>query len=161
MAGGGKIRSVSDGKRWGWGPSEDMKKMTRTFGFLSAIAIAALMIACGGGSTSPSGSGSPTPTPTPAPAGLTITITSAGVSPKTLTVARGSQVTFVNNDNQIHDELSDPHPEHTDCPELQSVGFMNPGESRQTLNLNTAKSCGYHDHELFTDPRWQGTIIIQ
>jgi plastocyanin len=134
--------------------------MTRTLGFLSAIALAAVMVACGGGSTSPSGSGSPTPTPTPAP-GLTITITSAGVNPKTLTVARGSQVTFVNNDSQNHDELSNPHPEHTDCPELESVGFIAPGASRQTLNLNTAKTCGYHDHELFNDTRWQGTIIIQ
>jgi len=132
-----------------------------TGGLVAAIALAAVMVACGGGSTSPSGSGSPTPTPTPAPAGLTITITSAGVSPKTLTVARGSQVTFVNNDNIIHDELSDPHPEHTDCPELNSVGFMSPGQSRQTSNLNTARSCGFHDHELFSDPRWQGTIIIQ
>jgi len=138
------------------------KTVKSTTGVLvAAIALAAVMVACGGGSTSPSGSGSPTPTPTPGPAGLTITITSAGFSPKTLTVARGSQVTFVNNDNIIHDELSDPHPEHTDCPELNSVGFMSPGQSRQTSNLNTARSCGFHDHELFSDPRWQGTIIIQ
>jgi len=139
---------------------EKMVKST-TGGLVAAIAMAAVMVACGGGSTSPSGSGSPTPTPTPAPAGLTITITSAGVSPKTLTVARGSQVTFVNNDSINHDELSNPHPEHTDCPELETVGFMATGQSRQTLNLNTAKACGYHDHELFADPRWQGTIIIQ
>lgn len=126
-------------------------------GLLAAAAMAALMIACGGGSTSPSGSGS---TPTPAP-GLTITITSAGVSPKTLTVALGSQVTFVNNDTQVHDMLSDPHPEHTDCPELNSVGFMSPGQSKQSGNLNTPRTCGYHDHELFSDPKWQGKIIIQ
>lgn len=144
-----------------------MKMMEKTVnrttgGLLAVLVMTALMIACGGGSTSPSGSGSTGggPTPTPAP-GLTITITSAGVSPKTLTVPRGSQVTFVNNDAQIHDELSNPHPEHTDCPELNSVGFMNPGQSKQTQNLNTAKTCGYHDHELFTDARWQGTIIIQ
>jgi len=140
-----------------------VEKMVRTTGGLvAATALAAVMVACGGGSsTSPSGSGSPTPTPTPGPAGLTITITSAGVSPKTLTVARGSQVTLVNNDSINHDELSNPHPEHTDCPELETVGFMAPGQSRQTLNLNTAKTCGYHDHELFADPRWQGTIVIQ
>jgi plastocyanin len=139
-----------------------VEKMVRetTGGLLAALAVAGLMSACGGGSTSPSVSVGGTPTPTPAP-GLTITITSTGVSPKTLTVPRGSQVTFVNNDTQIHDELSDPHPEHTDCPELNSVGFMSPGQSKQTQNLNTARSCGYHDHELFTDPRWQGTIIIQ
>ena len=132
-----------------------------TWGFLTAAAMAALValtIACGGGSSAGT---TPSPTPTPAPGGLTITITSAGVSPKTITVARGSQVTFVNNDTQIHDELSDPHPEHTDCPELNSVGFMAPGQSRQSQNLNTARTCGYHDHELFSDPKWQGKIVIQ
>jgi len=99
---------------------------------------------------------------TPAPGGgTTITITPAGVSPATITVALGSQVTFVNNDIQNHDMLSDPHPEHTDCPELNSVGFMTPGQSRQSGNLNTARTCGYHDHELFGDPKWQGKIIIQ
>jgi plastocyanin len=134
-----------------------------TCGFVAAAAmaaLAALTIACGSGSagTSPT----PPPTPTPAPSGgTTITITSAGVSPATITVARGSQVTFVNNDTQNHDELSDPHPDHTDCPELNSVGFMAPGQSRQSQNLNTARTCGYHDHELFSDPRWQGKIIIQ
>ena len=138
--------------------------MTRTFGFLAAAALVAMMIACGGGSTSPSsssGTSTPAPAPTATPAPNTITITSAGVSPKILTVSRGTQVTFVNNDTQNHDELSDPHPEHTDCPELNSVGFMTPGQSHQSQNLNTARSCGYHDHELFSDPRWQGTIIIQ
>jgi plastocyanin len=131
-----------------------------TWGFVAAAAMTALMIACGGGS--PSTSSTPTPTPTPAPeGGTTITITPAGVSPATITVALGSQVTFVNNDIQNHDMLSDPHPEHTDCPELNSVGFMTPGQSRQSGNLNTARTCGYHDHELFGDPKWQGKIIIQ
>jgi plastocyanin len=118
--------------------------------------MAALMIACGGGSSAGT---SPSPTPTPAP--NTITITSAGVNPATLTVALGSQVTFVNNDVQVHDMLSDPHPEHTDCPELNQVGSLAPRQSKQSGNLNTAKTCGYHDHELFSDPKWQGKIIIQ
>ena len=42
---------------------------------------------------------------------------------------------------------SDPHPEHTDCPELNQIGFLNPGQSRQSGNLNTARRCGLHDHE--------------
>jgi hypothetical protein len=76
-------------------------------------------------------------------------------------VALGSQVTFVNNDVQIHDMLSDPHPEHTDCPELNQVGSLAPRQSKQSGNLNTAKTCGYHDHELFSDPKWKDKIIIQ
>jgi plastocyanin len=130
----------------------------RTWGFLVAGATAALMVACGGSSGMPS----PTPTPTPAPTGgTTVTITAAGVSPATLTVPRGTQVTFLNNDIVNHTMDSNPHPEHTDCPEINQVSFIVPGQGKQTGNLNTAKTCGYHDHELFTDTKWQGRIIVQ
>src|SRR5687768_1683063 len=72
-----------------------------------------------------------------APSGsLTVTITSAGVNPKTLVVTPGNQVMFVNNDASPHQMSSDPHPDHMDCPELNQVGFLSPGQSRQTGNLN-------------------------
>jgi len=45
-----------------------------------------------------------------------VTITSSGVSPRSLTVTPGTQVTFVNNDSRSHNIASNPHPEHTDCP---------------------------------------------
>lgn len=122
-----------------------------------AIGVALVVSASGCGSSSPS---APTSPSGGTPSATTITITSAGVSPKTLTVPLGSQVTFVNNDTQSHQMYSDPHPEHTDCPEINQVGYLAPGQSRQTGNLNTARSCGYHDHNLPTDTRWQGTIVI-
>jgi hypothetical protein len=61
----------------------------------------------------------------------------------------------------MHEMYSNPHPEHTDCPEINSVGFLNSGQSRQTGNMNTARTCGYHDHELNTVLSLQGTITIQ
>jgi plastocyanin len=118
-------------------------------------------VSCGGGgsSTSPS---SPTPTPTPTPTtGTTITITSSGVSPRSVTVSAGSRVTFVNNDNRVHDMSSDPHPEHTDCPEINQVGFLTANQSRQTGNLTTTGACGFHDHNQSTNTSLQGTIVIQ
>jgi plastocyanin len=126
---------------------------------LAWLGLAALAASCGGASstTSPD-SGSPVPTPT----GLTITISTQGVvAPKTLTIKAGSQVTFVNNDSIAHLMFSDPHPEHTDCPEINQVGFLPPGEARQTGNLNTIRTCGYHDHDLPLDTDVQGSIIIQ
>jgi plastocyanin len=90
-----------------------------------------------------------------------ISITSGGVTPKTLTVTRGSQVTFVNNDSRPHDMESDPHPEHTDCPEINSVGTLNPGQSRQTGNLNIARTCGFHDHNAAENNNLRGSIVIQ
>ena len=135
-----------------------------------AITLALTVAACGGGgsnptspSPSPSPAPAPTPTPTPAPSGgTTITISSAGVvSPKTLTVSAGTRVTFVNNNTRPHEMNSNPHPEHTDCQELNQVGFLSPGQSKQTGNLNTRRTCGYHDHNQDSNVNLQGTITIQ
>jgi hypothetical protein len=70
-------------------------------------------------------------------------------------------VTFVNNNTRPHDMNSDPHPDHTDCPAINQVGFLQPGQSRQTGNLNTVRTCGYHDHDQDSNTSLQGTIVIQ
>jgi plastocyanin len=75
-------------------------------------------------------------------------------------VSAGSRVTFVNNDTRVHDMNSDPHPEHTDCPEINQVGFLSAGQTKLTGNLTRVRTCGYHDHNLPTDTRLQGTIVI-
>jgi plastocyanin len=122
----------------------------------TAAATMVLGGACGGGATS-----SPTPTPTPTPTGTTITITNNTVSPSTLTISRGQQVTFVNNDSRAHEMTSDPHPEHTDCPELNQVGHLEPGQQRASGNLNTARRCGFHDHLNSGINGLKGSITIQ
>lgn len=115
----------------------------------------ATAVCCGGGS------GSPAPTPNPQTNPNTFTITSAGVTPKELTVSAGSRVRFVNNDTRRHDMGSDPHPDHTDCPEMDNVGVLNPSESRETANFNTVRTCGFHDHDLPTNDSLKGRIIIR
>ena len=99
--------------------------------------------------------------PSPPVAGTTITITSSGVSPKNLLIPPGSQVTFVNSDRINHEMNSDPHPDHTDCPAINQVGVIVPGQSKQTGNLNVVRTCGYHDHSDAQNVRWQGQITIQ
>lgn len=136
---------------------------TITHGFLAAIIVAASAAACGGG-----GASTPT-TPTPPPAGgggnsqiATITIGTDGrVSPSTVTIAVGGRVTFINNHNVPHDMQSDPHPEHTDCPPLAEVGFLTTGQQRTSGNFNTARTCGFHDHNRETDTGLMGRIVIQ
>ena len=91
----------------------------------------------------------------------TITIANNTVSPKNITIARGSQVTFINNDRTAHDMASDPHPDHTDCPEINQVGFLTNGQTRQTGNLNTVRTCGFHDHNMPSNRSLEGRIIIQ
>ena len=93
--------------------------------------------------------------------GATITITSEGVSPRNVTVVRGAQVTFVNNDNRPHDVRSDPHPDHGDCAPINQVGIIQPGNNRQTGNLTTPRTCGFHDENDASDSSFQGTIRIQ
>jgi plastocyanin len=133
---------------------------------VTVVCVALLCGACGGsspsspsssgGSGSNSGGGGGT-----AAGGTTITITSSGVSPKSLTVPAGTQVTFVNNDTSPHDMSSDPHPEHTTCPEINTVGFITPGQTRQTSALRTVRTCGFHDHNQPSNSSLAGSIVIQ
>jgi hypothetical protein len=136
-------------------------------GFAAALVVAATTVACGGGGSS---SGTPTtpttPTspsnPTTPTDSATITIGADGrVSPASVTITRGGRVTMVNNHNRAHDMSSDPHPEHTQCPEINSIGFLNPGQSRTSSNLNTARTCGFHDHNDSDNAGLKGSIVIQ
>jgi plastocyanin len=128
--------------------------VVRNFRSATCAIVAAMWSAgCGGSSSGTNG-----PSTTPA---ATITIGTTGASPRTVTVQRGSQVQFVNNDRTPHQMNSDPHPEHTDCPELNAVGFLSPGQSRQTGNLNTARTCRFHDHDNPFNTTLQGSIVVQ
>jgi plastocyanin len=131
-------------------------------------AMVTILQACGGG-----GGGGSTPTQPSGGGGgggggggtgsssATITITASGVSPGTVTISAGGRVTFVNNDSRAHDMASDPHPEHTACPALNDVGFLSPGQSRTSGNLNTVRTCGFHDHNQPDVRNLQGTVVIQ
>lgn len=140
-----------------------------------AIAAAVLIMtaaACGGGSsstpTSPTPPASTTPPATPPPAttptdSATITIGADGrVTPSTVTITRGGRVTMINNDTRDHDMSSDPHPEHSQCPEINQIGFLTRGGQQRTSgNFNTSRTCGFHDHLRDNDANLRGTIIIQ
>jgi plastocyanin len=130
--------------------------------FVAACGLACALAACGGSDAAPTPPPvTPPTTPPGAVATTTITIANNTVTPKDIIVPLGSQVTFVNNDNRSHDMESNPHPEHTDCPALAQVGFLTPGQSRQSGNLIVARICGFHDHNLAEVTGLQGTITIQ
>jgi plastocyanin len=127
------------------------------------VLLAFFVSACGGDDnpTAPSGGGGGGGGGgTGGTAAATITITAAGVSPSSVTVTPGSRVTFVNNDSRPHEMASNPHPQHTDCPEI-TVGFLQAGQSGTTQNLNRVATCGFHDHNQDTNTSLQGTIRIQ
>lgn len=112
--------------------------------------------ACSGGSTPTTPGGNTTPTVT-----NTITITAQGASPRNIQISQGTRVTFINNDSRSHNMTSDPHPEHTQCPELNQIGLLAAGQSRESGNLNTVRTCGFHDHDNPGVANLTGTITIR
>ena len=133
--------------------------MTHTQRILAAGVTGLLIAACGKSSTSPSNV--PPPDSTPSVLTNTITITSAGASPRNIEIALGSRVLFVNNDSRSHNMTSDPHPAHDDCPDLNQVGFLAPGQNRETGNLVTPRTCGFHDHDNPSQGLLTGQIVIK
>jgi hypothetical protein len=95
-----------------------------------------------------------------ADAGFTIVYSAAGVTPNTLTIPAGTTLTYVNADVVDHQPASNPHPSHTDCPEL-NAGVVNPGTSAMITTGNGPKGCGFHDHLNPVDTKYQGVITTQ
>lgn len=109
-----------------------------------------LLARCGGGPAGPSSTGDPT-----------IAITASGPVPSELRIPAGGKVLFVNNDVRPHGMSSDPVQVHTDCPAINDVGTLAPGQSRSTGVLSVARTCGFHDHMNEFDATWKGRIIVQ
>jgi len=126
----------------------------------AAALVGAVALSCGGGgssnnSTGPSGSCTPSTNP------ATLVIQNGTICPQSITVTRGGQLTILNQDSSSHDMTSDPHPAHTDCPELNQIGFLNTNQQRTSGNLNTVRSCGMHDHSNPDRASLKATIVIQ
>jgi plastocyanin len=114
-------------------------------------------IGCGYGSpTAPDTSGTQ-----PGPVGASITIMSSGITPANVTVMAGQSVTFTNNDSVAHEIVSTPVPTYADCPSINRVSRLEPGQSMQTGAFTTSRSCGFLDLLRRDDSKWQGTIVVQ
>lgn len=126
---------------------------------VAAVALALAGGACGGGGASPSTPSTPATT-APAAAELTVTISADGVKPRSLQVPMGGIVTFVNSDSHAHQIMSDPHPTHTDCPAINEISMLAPGQSRQTGIFSVVMACGYHDHMDPKSASLQGVLLV-
>jgi plastocyanin len=137
---------------------DDNPAVTRLKTGLGCLALGLMAVSCGGDS-------SPTQPTNPPPGGgnqtVTITITASGASQQAVTVTPGMRIVFVNNDSRAHEMTSDPHPSHEDCPELNQVGFLNPGQQRESGNLVVTRTCGFHDHANPGTQSLQGRITIR
>lgn len=95
----------------------------------------------------------------PSPA-ATIRISPAGVDPREVRVKRGNYVMFVNADSRTHTIVSDPVDLHTQCPVLNRVGIIQPGESRESGSMTDSTICGFHDHNDPSDASLRGRIVV-
>ena len=134
--------------------------VTHTLGFDSSIkrmlvlALATAAACSNDSSLSPVGASSTSST------GNVIAITADGASPQTVRIQVGGRVIFVNNDSVDHDMSSDQHPTHLACPEINQVGYLQPGETRESGNFVRSEICTFHDHINADDASLNGTIII-
>ncbi len=124
---------------------------------------AALGPACGGGSSYNSGNGTPSPGGSPVPTGsgapVTITLNATGVDTKDAVVPIGGSVLFVNKDTAAHQIASDPHPVHSDCPELNGPTLAQGQSFVATMAAHPAP-CGFHDHLSPANTAFQGFITV-
>ena len=118
-------------------------------------------IGCGGGGGGSSTGGTTTPTPTTSGAvGAVVTITSTGLSSSTPRVNTGERIRFTNNDSVVHQILTTPHLVHTDCPALNGVSSIAPGQSGTSEPLTTSGGCGFHDHLNPDNNNFRGQVLV-
>jgi plastocyanin len=134
------------------------------------VAAAIFLSACGTNTASPTSSTPPASSQPPPTGGggppsgggpPTVNITAAGFVPSEVSTTVGSRVTFVNSDTRPHDMLGGPDHTRLDCPEVDVVGFIVPGQSRDTGIFAAGRVCEFHDHNNVGNPAFQGRIIVR
>jgi plastocyanin len=117
----------------------------------------ALGAACGGDDD---GDGPAPPAPQPAPGNaVLVVITDTGLSPRLINVRPGGQVTFRNDDARAHQLSSDPHPDHTLCPEYNNP-VLQQGELFTATAQPRGSPCALHDHLNPDDRTFRGTVTV-
>jgi plastocyanin len=122
----------------------------RAAGLLASLAMS--LAACGGSGPQAAATALPSPTAPSQPPEYrwplhaTVTLTPNGVEPPAVTVNVGGRVTFVNDDTVAHEIVSDPYLRHDECPPINRVGFLAPGQQGDSAIFEAVRDCGFHDH---------------
>jgi hypothetical protein len=143
-----------------------MKKMLLLSIALSAMVLWAL--GCGGGSGGGGNSGGNNSGGNPGgpsgggtgAIGATINLGASGVDNATPSIQVGERLRIVNNDSRTHQMLTTPHLIHNDCPALNSIGSLAPGQSGTSDPLTTSRGCGFHDHLNPDDQTFRGQVLV-
>jgi plastocyanin len=125
-----------------------MKKTVR-LASLAIIAASLGILGCSKDSSNPSGTSSSSQNPPPSQSN-TVTMINISYSPSTLTVSKGTTVTWQNNDGVTHTSTSDDG--------LWDTGNIAPGSSKG-VTFSIAGTFKYHC--TIHGPNMSGTIVVQ
>jgi hypothetical protein len=124
--------------------------------FVASVVFLAGLAACGGNPNSPTpGSGG-----NAGAIDATVTINNNGVSDNQPRVNLGARIRFTNADSRVHTIYSTPHGTHTDCPALNNIGDLQPGQSKESAALTTRGGCGFHDHNDPDNNNFRGQVLV-
>ena len=98
-----------------------------------------------------------TKTTTTAVSTASVSITKDGFVPATIQVKKGTAVTWINNDTNPHQVVTDPHPKHTNLKELDSDPLA-VGESF-TFTFEKTGTFTYHDEG--NPLNMKGTVVVK
>jgi plastocyanin len=89
-----------------------------------------------------------------------VRINTTGVSPQVSHLAAGVAVRFVNEDGVAHQVAAAPELGYGDCPELASIGTLQPGASRSVTVARTDVYCAFHDQANPANFPYQGLLVV-
>jgi plastocyanin len=87
-----------------------------------------------------------------------VTITSTGFNPATISVAKGTTVTWKNADNARHQVASEPYPSHSNLEGLFSIEPLNTGDT-YSYTFNEAGTFNYLDQ--LNPYKVKGVVIVK
>lgn len=80
--------------------------------------------------------------------------------PEEITIPVGERVSFMNHDRTTYTIAGGRGPSTPDCPEINPVGVLTSGDTRNTEPFTTAKTCDFHVSRDQSAPM-TGRIIIR
>ena len=86
-------------------------------------------------------------------------ISAAGVNPNALHLNAPVTVTLTNNDAAAHRLEPAPELGFGDCPEVNQLGTLQPGQSGTITITRTQVICGFHDSAAPANLAFQGFIV--
>jgi hypothetical protein len=99
----------------------------------------------------------------PSPVGPTATvrINEQGFDPTEVQVTVGTRVVFVNAGSRLPEIYSGLDHVSFECLEVDVVGLVTPGASRQTRVFESPRTCAFHDATNLGNQSFQGRIIVR